>query len=82
MLGVVRDGVADPLVGKMLEKKDNSNSDERMDLLERFYNIFPDAQVAYLTGDREFVGKQWLTYLLIEPTISFRLRIRRSRAHF
>ncbi|HEY9767857.1 MAG TPA: hypothetical protein V6C71_05020, partial [Coleofasciculaceae cyanobacterium] len=27
---------------------------------------------------REFVGKQWLTYLLIEPTISWRLRIRHS----
>jgi hypothetical protein len=52
MLGVVHDGVAYPLVWKMLEKKGNSNSDERMDLLERFYNIFPDAQVAYLTGDK------------------------------
>jgi len=49
-----------------------------MYLLDRFYDIFPDAQVVYLTGDREFVGKQWLTYLLIEPIISFRLRIRES----
>ena len=56
----------------------NSNSCERMDLLDRFHDIFPDAQVAYLTGDREFVGKPWLTYLLIEPIISFRLRIRHS----
>ena len=52
----------------MLEKR-NSNSDERIDLLERFYYIFPDAKVAYLTGDREFIGKSWLSYLLIEPTI-------------
>lgn len=78
MLGVVHDGVAYPLVWKMLNKKGNSNSDERMDLLDRFSQIFPDAEVAYLTGDREFVGKQWFTYLLIEPTISFRLRIRHS----
>ena len=56
----------------------NSNSDERMDLLDRFYKIFPNAEIAYLTGDREFVGKQWFTYLLIEPTIPFRLRIRHS----
>ena len=66
----------------MLEKKGNSNSDERMDLLDQFYNIFPDAQVAYLTGDREFVGKRWLTSLLIEPAISFRLRIRHSNRIF
>ena len=34
-----------------------------MDLLDQFYDVFPEANVAYLTGDREFVGKQWLTYL-------------------
>ena len=62
----------------MLNKKGNSHGDERMDLLDRFYDIFPNADVAYLTGDREFVGKQWLTYQLIEPTIPFRLRIRKS----
>lgn len=78
MLGIVHNGVAYPLVWEMLDKKGNSNSNERMDLVDRFYQIFPNAQVAYLTGDREFVGKQWLTYLLIEPTISFRLRIRKS----
>lgn len=78
MLGVVRNGVAYPVVWKMLNKKGNSNGDERMDLLDQFYDVFPNAEVAYLTGDREFVGKLWLTYLLIEPTISFRLRIRKS----
>jgi hypothetical protein len=78
ILGIVHDGVAYPLIWEMLEKKGNSDSEERMDLLDRFDKIFPDAQVAYLCGDREFVGKQWLTYLLIEPTISFRLRIRHS----
>lgn len=78
LLGVVHEGVAYPVVWKMLEKKGNSNGDERMDLLDRFDEIFPDAQIAYLTGDREFVGKRWLTYLLIEPTIPFRLRIRKS----
>lgn len=78
MLGIVHDGVAYPIVWKMLDKKGNSNSDERMDLLDGFYQIFPDAEIAYLTGDREFVGQQWFTYLLIEPTISFRLRIRHS----
>ncbi|MEM9276736.1 MAG: IS4 family transposase [Cyanobacteria bacterium P01_F01_bin.143] len=86
MLGVVHNGVAYPLVWTMLDKKGNSNSDERMDLLDRFRQIFPDAEVAYISGDREFVlkdtashiGKQWLTYLLIEPVISFRLRIKKS----
>lgn len=78
MLGVVYDGVAYPLIWTMLDKKGNSNSHERMNLLDRFEQIFPDTEVAYISGDREFVGKEWLTYLLIEPVISFRLRIKKS----
>lgn len=78
MLGVVHNGVAYPLLWTMLDKKGNSNSDERMDLLDRFEQIFPNTEIAYISGDREFVGKQWLTYLLLEPAISFRLRIKKS----
>ena len=31
----------------------NSNGDQRMDLLDRFYDIFPDAQVAYLISSAD-----------------------------
>ena len=62
----------------MLDKGGNSNSNERMDLLERFEQIFPELKIAYISGEREFVGKEWLTYLLIELAISFRLRIKKS----
>jgi len=51
-----------------------------MDLLDRFEKIFPDAQLAYILGDREFVGKEWLTYLLLDPAISFKLRIKKNDA--
>jgi hypothetical protein len=79
MLGVVHQGVAYPLVWTMLAKKGNSNSNERMDLLDRFREIFPHAEIAYLCGDREFIGKEWLTYLMLEPTIPFRLRIKANQ---
>lgn len=78
MLGIVHNGFAYPIIWDMLEKKGNSNGDERMDLLERFDQIFPDADIAYLTGDREFIGKNWLSYLPLDPKITFRLRIRES----
>ena len=78
ILGVVHQGIAYPLVWKMLDKKGNSNSDERMDLFDQFQQIFPNTQVAYVCGDREFIGIQWLSYLLIDPVIPFRLRIRES----
>jgi hypothetical protein len=76
MLGVVHQGVAYPLVWMMLDKKGNSNSAERMDLLDRFREIFPDVPIAHLCGDREFIGREWLTYLMIEPMIPLRIRIR------
>lgn len=79
MLGVVHQGVAYPLVWRMLPKKGNSNSNERMDLLDKFRDIFPNAEIAYLCGDREFVGKEWLTYLMLEPVIPFRLRIKTNQ---
>jgi len=49
-----------------------------MDLLNRFEREFPEVEVAYLCGDREFIGQPWLTYLLLDPIIRFRLRIRET----
>ncbi len=66
------------MVWDSLNKKGNSHSTERMDLIDRFNKIFPEAKIRYLTGDREFVGKEWLTYLLLEPSIPFCLRMRES----
>ena len=76
VLGIVNNGIAFPITWIMLDKKGNSNSEERMDLLDQFWQIFPHAQVSFVCGDREFIGKQWLTYLMVEPMIGFRLRIK------
>ena len=78
MLTVVHEGVGYPLMWTFLDKKGNSNTEERMDLLNRFEREFPEVEVAYLCGDREFIGKPWLTYLLLDPIIRFRLRIRET----
>ncbi len=76
MLGIVHEGVAFPLFWTMLDKQGNSHSDEHIDLLERFERVFPDAKVRCLTGDREFVGKDWCSDLLLPKTLPFRLRLR------
>ena len=78
MLSVVHEGVGYPLMWTFLDKKGNSNTEERMDLLNRFEWEFPEVETAYLCGDREFIGKPWLTYLLLDPIIYFRLRIRET----
>lgn len=79
MLCVVHEGIGYPLMWTMLaKKKGNSSSTERMDLLERFESLFPEVEIAYLTGDREFIGKPWLSYLMMDKPIPFRLRIRQT----
>ena len=78
MLGIAHEGVAFPLFWTMLDKRGNSNSDERIDLLEHFERVFLDVKVRCLVGDREFVGKDWCSYLLLPKTLPFRIRLRHS----
>ncbi len=75
-VGVVYQGVAFPLLCWMLNKKGNSNSDERMRFIEQLLKIFPDAQIRCLCADREFIGQAWIRYLLLSPLLPFRIRIR------
>lgn len=78
VLGVVHNGVAFPLLWWMLDKKGNSNTGERIELLEEFFEVFPQVKVAYLTADREFVGAGWFEYLLKQAMVEFRIRTRES----
>jgi hypothetical protein len=78
MLGIVHEGVAFPLLWTLLDKRGNSSSDERMALLERVERLFPNAQIHCLTGDREFVGQAWCSFLLLPKAMPFRLRLRHS----
>lgn len=78
MLGIVHEGVAFPVMWTMLDKRGNSNSDERIELLERFGQVFPNAKIHCLTADREFVGKEWCSFLLLPKAMPFRLRLRQS----
>jgi len=78
MLGVVHQGMAFPLLWWMLDKQGNSSTDERIDLLGEFFLIFPGVSVADLSADREFIGADWLEYLLAHAQLPFRIRIRES----
>jgi hypothetical protein len=77
-LGIVHQGVAFPVLWWLLDKRGNSNSDERMRFMETFAKRFPTAVVNYLCADREFIGQAWIRYLLLEPVLAFRLRMRGS----
>lgn len=77
-LGIVYQGVAFPLLWWMLDKKGNSNTTERIDLMKEFIELFCEYKIDYLSADREFLGHHWLGYLLSQSTMSFRIRIRET----
>jgi len=63
MLGVVHEKVCIPLFWVLLDKAGNSNARERTDLMGRLNETFPDQPIASLSGDREFIGERWMTWL-------------------
>ena len=75
VLGVAYRGLAIPLLWTALPKAGNSNTKERIALMERFFATFPGQPVAFLLADREFVGRDWLAYLL-RRELPFRLRLK------
>lgn len=74
VLAVAVKGVAIPLFWTMLDKRGNSNTQERKDLMDRFLATFDKEKIKCLTADREFKGADWLKYLK-EEKIPFCLRI-------
>lgn len=63
MLAAVRDGIAAPLLWQVLGRAGNSSSQQRIDLLTRFCDLFGAERIAGLVGDREFVGNAWMRFL-------------------
>ena len=77
MLAVVWRGVAIPVLWETLDKKGNSNTGERMVLLELFRETFPEVHIETLYADREFIGNKWLAYLR-QAGISYCIRCKEN----
>jgi hypothetical protein len=75
MLSVVYKGVALPLMWTLLPKAGNSDTQERIDLINRYIRLFGKDNIEHLLADREFVGEDWFAYLISEK-ILFHIRIR------
>jgi hypothetical protein len=74
-LAIVYQGIAIPILWSYLPKKGNSNTAERIALIDRFIAIFGVDKIECLLADREFCGQEWTSYL-IENKIKFRIRIK------
>ena len=62
-LGITHDGMVFPIVFKTMDKRGNSSTEERNDLIIMFLGIAGDESIAHLMADREFVGSDWLALL-------------------
>lgn len=75
VIGIVYDGVAFPVLFKMMDKFGNSNCAERIEILEKYQQLFGFETIDYLVADREFIGEKWLEYLN-QNQITYHIRIR------
>ena len=67
-----------PLFWKALPKKGNSNTRERIDILQLFVNTFGIERIGSLMADREFIGKVWIDFL-VRKKIPFFIRVKENR---
>lgn len=77
VLGVAHRGIALPLFWSMLDKPGNSDTEERIALMERFLQAFGAGRIAALLADREFVGEDWFRWLQ-RRGIPFHQRLKRD----
>lgn len=77
VLSVCLDGVAAPLFWLDLRTQGNSKTALRLILLQRFIDTFGKDRIEAITGDREFVGKQWFQTLQ-RLEIPYIMRIREN----
>jgi len=77
VLGIAYRGIAVPVVWTLLPKAGNSNTTERIELMERFLALFGRERIQALLADREFVGRDWLSYLQRQQ-IPFRIRLKQN----
>jgi len=62
-LAVVYRGVAFPLLMMMLDKRGNSDTGERIAIMDRYIRLFGSDTIDCLLADREFVGSKWIAWL-------------------
>ena len=76
-LGITYKGVAFPILYTLLPKFGNSNSAERIELMNKFNKVIGFDKIKFLVADREFIGKDWLEYLN-QHQIKYHIRIREN----
>lgn len=77
VLAVQYGEIAVPLRWRVMARRGNSETQMRIELREKYVELFSRQSMVYVTGDREFIGVEWLGYLQ-EQNIDFRIRIKKN----
>ena len=77
MAGIVYRGICIPLAWILLDKRGNSNTAERKQLMKKLLKVLDKDQITCVVADREFIGDDWFTYLE-ETGLFYGIRIREN----
>ena len=75
MLGIAYEGIAIPLLWKLLDKAGNASAKEHCELVDSFINKFDKSRIAGILGDREFASEAFFTWCN-EKELPFYVRIK------
>jgi len=75
-LAITYQGIAFPLMWTFLDKQGNSNTCERIQIIEKFIELFGKEKIDCILADREFIGEAWFEYLINKIDVKFRIRIK------
>ena len=63
-----------PLMWTLLDHRGNSNSEQRIALMQRYLDLFGSSSIKFLLADREFRGWRWMEFLN-ENNVPFIIRL-------
>ncbi|WP_095081653.1 IS4 family transposase [Mesorhizobium sophorae] len=75
MLAIVTRRFRVPLLWTVLDHQGNSNSGQRIELMQRYLSLFGAASIELLLADREFIGAGWIKFLM-ENKVPFAIRVK------
>ncbi|WP_184204217.1 IS4 family transposase [Armatimonas rosea] len=75
VLSIVVYGSAVPLLWTVMPEAGASDTDERIDLMSQFLQMFSAQRWKFLTADREFIGDKWIGWLC-QRGLDFRIRVK------
>ncbi len=63
-----------PIMWTLLKHRGNSSTSQRINLLERYIEVFGVSSIKALLADREFVGHEWIGFLVTND-VPFTIRL-------